>query len=103
MSGSVKLNRVTGKHQIQTYCTLDEDLKKFWEIESSESEEINEEDTCEKLFKNTTERDPEGKFVVELTFKENFMEWGNSREIAKRRFLNLETRFGNCIRIMQNS
>ncbi|XP_058811251.1 uncharacterized protein LOC131676146 [Topomyia yanbarensis] len=74
---------------------LDDQLAKFWELESCKSSGIMsvEETLCEAHFAATTTRDATGRFVVVLPKKPSVMPLlGNSYEIAKRRFLSLERR-----------
>ncbi|XP_058816297.1 uncharacterized protein LOC131679577 [Topomyia yanbarensis] len=74
---------------------LDDQLAKFWELESCQSSSIMsvEETVCEAHFAATTSRDATGRFVVVLPKKPSVMPLlGNSYEIAKRRFLSLERR-----------
>lgn len=72
-----------------------EDLSKFWEIEElkSESKFTKEEETCEELFKSTTVRDTDGKFVVKLPVNDRLDTLGDSFESALKRFGYLERRF----------
>ncbi|XP_063825295.1 uncharacterized protein LOC135074843 [Ostrinia nubilalis] len=75
------------------------DLKRFWEIESDQCllnkpHHTPEEQKCEEFFKQTTTRDPSGRYIVKLPFKEENpnCKSGNSREIAVSRFLMQERR-----------
>lgn len=86
-----------------TYCNhslvisnLEEDLSKFWEVEelSSESVYTKEEELCEELFKSTTRRDTDGRFIVTLPVRNNLVELGDSYGSALRRFQYLETKLG---------
>ncbi|XP_065370170.1 uncharacterized protein LOC135962239 [Calliphora vicina] len=77
--------------------TCDKRLEKFWEIE--EVPQISKlsvmEKECEKLFDEKFKRTSDGKFKVGLPFKEDVGKLGNSRFIAKRRFLALERKLEN--------
>lgn len=66
-------------------------LQKFWEIESYESDVKIPNDT-EKYFVETTTRDKSGRFIVSLPLTESVSKLGKSREMAEKRFLNLERR-----------
>ncbi|KAL0839852.1 hypothetical protein ABMA28_016477 [Loxostege sticticalis] len=75
------------------------DLKRFWEIESDQCllttpHRTPEEQRCEEFYKKTTTRDPSGRYIVKLPFKEEnpSCRSGNSREIAVKRFLMQEKR-----------
>ncbi|XP_055605504.1 uncharacterized protein LOC129753684 [Uranotaenia lowii] len=52
-----------------------------------------EELECEKLFKETTKRGSNGRFIVRLPLKENVKKLGSSKETALSQFLKLEVRF----------
>lgn len=73
-------------------------LKRFWEMEAEPSHNTKhltlEEQRCEKLFSQTTHRDESGRYIVRLPFKSNDppCKYGNSRVIARKRFLTLERR-----------
>ncbi|XP_038215213.1 uncharacterized protein LOC119834785 [Zerene cesonia] len=89
-------NNVVSMHLTQ--CNENELLKKFWELESESSKPKKyftlEEENCERLFKETTSRDETGRFIVKLPFKSNnpLCKFGNSKDIARKRFLMLEKR-----------
>ncbi|XP_065086833.1 uncharacterized protein LOC135708660 [Ochlerotatus camptorhynchus] len=82
-----------------TLCSiteLQEHLTRFWELESChvKSTYSVEESTCEEIFKQTTVRDDDGRFVVSLPKKEHIIErLGDSRRSAEKRFASLEKRF----------
>ncbi|XP_044764428.1 uncharacterized protein LOC123320992 [Coccinella septempunctata] len=69
-------------------------LTKFWEIEELSNEKILSPDEllCERLFAETTTRNPDGRFVVNLPLKQEPSVLGESRSQAKLRFLALEKR-----------
>lgn len=74
---------------------LNEQLKKFWEIEeisSSKQPFSSDEILCEKLFTETTERADNGRFSVRIPLKESPKVLGESYNIAKDRLLSLERR-----------
>ncbi|XP_075162867.1 uncharacterized protein LOC142235501 [Haematobia irritans] len=75
--------------------TLNEELKRFWEIENVMSETtLSEEDKwCEEFYKRTVNRRSDGKYVVRLPFKQNTpsnMVLGSSRKAALGQFLRME-------------
>lgn len=75
--------------------TLDEQLERFWELESCQSTSTLsvEETQCEAHFTATTTRDESGRFVVRLPRRPAVMSTlGSSKEIAIRRYLALERR-----------
>lgn len=73
---------------------LESQLQKFWEIEERflKTKHSNLSDnSCETIFKETTFRMPDGRFVVSLPFKTNTeTTLGDSKEIAIKRFFSLE-------------
>lgn len=75
---------------------INEQLKKFWEVENIEAKSYSnystEEAHCEELFQRTTTRDENGRFVVHLPLKQNVKELKDNRSTAVRRFKQLEIR-----------
>lgn len=71
------------------------DLSKFWEIEEcSFSQPFSQEELlCEKHFKSTYNRHPNGRFKVSIPFKEPIEQLGESRSIAEKQFYSLERKF----------
>jgi len=61
-------------------------------VESCSNNLSPNEKLCETFFVDTTFRDKTGRFVVKLPFKENPETLGDSKEIAKKRFMMLEQR-----------
>lgn len=58
---------------------------------------------CKAFFEKTVNRNEEGRFIVNLPLKNNFREKiGNSYEIAKRRFLSLEKRLQNNLKLKKD-
>ncbi|XP_037045848.1 uncharacterized protein LOC119081228 [Bradysia coprophila] len=84
---------------IATESALETQLAKFWAIEEkaqSEKPLTQLEQSCEKFFQNTTERDEKtGKFIVHLQFTKHPSILGNSEKMAIRRFQHLERKFKN--------
>lgn len=75
-------------------------LKKFWEIESvipGVQKKILSEDEqrCEEIYAQTTCRDETGRYIVKLPFRDQDpkCQYGNSRDLAIKRFLLLERKF----------
>ncbi|XP_058827620.1 uncharacterized protein LOC131687546 [Topomyia yanbarensis] len=80
---------------VTSTADLQELLARFWELETCHVNSTHsvEETACEELFERTTVRDAEGKFVVTLPRKEfAIARLGESKNIAHKRFLNLERR-----------
>lgn len=77
---------------------LDKSISKFWEIEHDVSFNNTlpytpDEQFCETHFQQTTRRNAEGRFIIKLPMNnERLQQLGDSKEIARRRFLNLEKR-----------
>ena len=85
----------------RTFCSVNEDeelnklLNRFWEIEGVEDLRravISTADECLEHFRSTYARKPDGRIVVRLPFNERKSDLGDSRDMAIRRFLNLERR-----------
>ncbi|XP_059222522.1 uncharacterized protein LOC131996725 [Stomoxys calcitrans] len=78
--------------------SLEKTLRRFWEVENlPRKQHLSEDDEfCEKLYKETTTRDESGRFTVGLPFKHTIlnstMQLGQSRTIAKAQFLRNESR-----------
>lgn len=72
--------------------SVQEQLEKFWILEDCPMEQVltKDEQRCEEIFQNTTERAKDGKFIVTLPMKSNRAKLGNSYDIAVKRFLQLE-------------
>lgn len=89
---------------------LDEQLTKFWEVESYSNERFlsPEEQAAEDHFITTHRRDEKGRYVVALPFKDEEVKLGDSAHIAYRRFLLLESKlakdqklYDDCRKFMQ--
>lgn len=76
--------------------SLDNSLKKFWEIEEVPNFKIvsKQDKLCEESFVENHSRTEEGRFVVPLPFvdSQNKPTFSNTRDIALRRFLSIERR-----------
>lgn len=73
-------------------------LKRFWQIESDSFDTkilSQEEQLCEQHYDQTTKRNADGRYIVRLPFREEDPQckYGNSRDIAIKRFHLLENRF----------
>ena len=73
-------------------CDSDQLLLKFWEIESvPEFRHLTlDERRCEEHFDTTTKRNEDGRFVVQMPFKDGPHNLGLSRANALKRFIRLE-------------
>ncbi|XP_022824808.1 uncharacterized protein LOC111355259 [Spodoptera litura] len=69
-------------------------LNKFWELEDiTENHQLNKEDQqCEQFYKDTTQRNKNGTYTVRLPFKDPSLEYGNTRQKAAARLIQLEKR-----------
>lgn len=81
------------------FCTaetisLDNTLKKFWELETvPHTETVSPDDAiCEQYFLDTFYREGSGRFVVSLPFRDNTPSFIDTRSLALNRFLSLERR-----------
>ena len=67
----------------QTNDNLEQQLRKFWELEDVEVKlPTKEEQACVTHFCENTTRDSSGKFIVRLPFKEDAHELGDSHQLA---------------------
>ncbi|XP_017797012.1 PREDICTED: uncharacterized protein LOC108578234 [Habropoda laboriosa] len=75
-----------------TTTNLDTQLAKFWELEEQPSaKSISPEDEqCENLFRESTQRNPNGRYIVRLPFNEKKDKLGDSYKVALKRFYCLE-------------
>jgi len=76
--------------------SLEQQLEKFWIVEQCERKEkllTREEKVCEEIFTNTTVRDEGGRYIVDLSFKPNYIDLGSNLNNAVARFKGLERRF----------
>lgn len=72
---------------------LDSLVEKMWEIEDFSSPVMtNEDDICENIFCKKFSRQPDGRYLVPLPFKEEPSVLGESFTLAKNRLLTLEKR-----------
>lgn len=86
-------NQAPKSCNLVTNHQLDEGLTRLWESEriSERSNYTHEDKLCEEHFTRTHRRDPDGRFVVQLSFKDGSIEQlGESRDMALRRFHSLE-------------
>ncbi|XP_054083224.1 uncharacterized protein LOC128920268 isoform X1 [Zeugodacus cucurbitae] len=97
ISGQVteKINSFTTQVENITNEYLNNQLKKFWEVEElPQITQLSEEDqACEAYYKSTTTRNEHGRYVVRLPFKPTFPETtalGHSRISAVQQFLSME-------------
>lgn len=78
--------------------SIDEQLRKFWELEDLPCCRANEiscsedERICEDLFTQTTKRLRNGRFCVCIPFKSSLDQLGDTRKQAEQRFFALERR-----------
>ena len=70
-------------------------MNRFWESEelSLPRKQTPEEKSCEELFMRTYSKDEMGKYIVHIPLKEGIDDLGSSREVALKRFCQLERRF----------
>jgi len=75
-----------------TTFNIDEELKKFWELEELSSPPLlsDEEIQCESHFDSTHFRTDAGRFVTCLPMKVNSIPLGYSKQMAMKRFMSIE-------------
>lgn len=91
-SNSVPLN--TACSLVATTLKLDEQIKKFWEVEEPPRVVITapEDDICERLYTDLTYREPNGRYVVPILLKDGNCSLGESYNSTLSRLINLEKR-----------
>lgn len=74
------------------HITLETLVSRFWEQEETKTHhKMSEEDEeCESIYCKTTERADDGRYIVELPFRQSKLELGESRPAAIRRLMTLE-------------
>lgn len=85
-------------------ASVDEDkqLSRFWEIEDLRPQRkmTKEEDNCEKFYAKSVRRDQDGRYVVQLPFRQDpdrKLTLGRSRYLAVASMLQLERRFSRNV------
>ncbi|XP_033229546.1 uncharacterized protein LOC117181086 [Belonocnema kinseyi] len=73
---------------------LHNEVQRFWGIEhysvKRDQPELDLRDVCEQHFLSTTKRDPEGRFIVTIPFKDEVNVLGDSLKIAEKRLFAME-------------
>nr|CAI5851512.1 unnamed protein product [Callosobruchus analis] len=93
----------------RTVCNLaiqniQDQLAKFWLIEEPPGNKgltSQEDKVCEEIFVKTLERSPDGRFVVEIPFKEPISRLGDSKQVALKRLYSLENKFAEDPQLKQ--
>ncbi|XP_011878133.1 PREDICTED: uncharacterized protein LOC105567678, partial [Vollenhovia emeryi] len=88
---------------IAQQSTLQGQLEKFWKIEELDSRThlTEQEQACEEHFYQTHTRDRQGRFVVRMPLKDNYVQLGDSYDTAKRRLLTLERKLAKQLPLKQ--
>ncbi|XP_045452957.1 uncharacterized protein LOC123662116 [Melitaea cinxia] len=112
ISGVCEVDSTSNIHShitvMHSYLELDNMLKRFWELEAeppvTKRMLTDEEIKCEKLFKDTTKRDGDGRFIVKLPFRTANPDCmrGEFRKIAEKRLRNLEFKLLKNIRLKED-
>jgi hypothetical protein len=93
IGGSIAESQSNLKTCANLAITLQDQVARFWEIEqvtTTGPPRTRVEAWCEEHFLKTYAREPNGKFVVRLPFKQNVSKLRGSKDIATKRFLQLE-------------
>ncbi|XP_017482625.1 PREDICTED: uncharacterized protein LOC108371551 isoform X2 [Rhagoletis zephyria] len=95
ITGAAMINRAPYICSLASFSepTIENQIKQFWEIEEDMEKDkkfSKEEEDCQTIFTKTTTRKVDGKFGVNLPFKGDIEQLGNSEITAKRRFLAME-------------
>lgn len=100
--GWILFGEITTRVQEQSFNVMhhqvdvDDLLKSIWEVDHDAKRSFTkEEEACENIYAKTYTRNEDGRYVVKLPFKTTVPRAcdGNTRDIAKNRLLQLETRF----------
>ncbi|XP_033212147.1 uncharacterized protein LOC117169751 [Belonocnema kinseyi] len=79
---------------------LHNEVQLFWEIEhysvKRDQPELDSRDVCEQHFLSTTKRDPEGRLIVTIPFKDEVNELGDSLKMAEKRLFAMERKREKC-------
>lgn len=99
ISGPINFNRHSNRY---THCnfthSIDAQLRRFWELEELpriSDTRTDEERACEDHFTQTTTRNGDGRFCVQIPLKESPSNLGETFPQAVRRFMALENRLQN--------
>jgi len=88
--------KVTAACHLTAVKQLNKSISRFWEIEhniplDNMSQYTIDERSCETHFHQNVRRNSKGRFIVKMPVNhERFQQLGDTREIAKNRFINLE-------------
>ncbi|XP_048002758.1 uncharacterized protein LOC125239265 [Leguminivora glycinivorella] len=84
------------KRPSKSYCYFSQDIQqqltKFWELEEVPKDKptSNSDQYCEALFQETTQRDEDGRFCVQIPLRDSPDLLGDSFKIAERRLHQME-------------
>lgn len=83
--------------------TVDKTLRRFWELEEIPTipQQMPEDIECEDIYKTTTKRRPDGRYVVNLPFIQNPPQLGHSKVMAMQRLQKREARLRNSDKLCQ--
>ena len=89
------VNEIKASTASCNFSKLEDQVSRFWVIEdvSGISNESSTDIFCENHYRATTTRNPDGRYVVRLPFRESEPQFGESRSQAMRRFRSLERKF----------
>ncbi|XP_043263007.1 uncharacterized protein LOC122403517 [Colletes gigas] len=87
-----KANNKAGSKSCYLIKSLDNQLTRFWEVEEVPHKKhcSLEETKCETLYVETTKRDHDGRYIVQLPFNDKRNNIGESYSIALKRFYSIE-------------
>ncbi|XP_022170758.1 uncharacterized protein LOC111034046 [Myzus persicae] len=82
---------------VQINKTIEEQIARFWRLEECYTQDTYtlEEKMCRSHFENTTTRGPDGRFIVQLPFRDSSVNLSDSYTTALRRFFALEKRLSS--------
>ena len=93
---SCTVNHCTTSAFISPEDDISQQLSKFWELEGvKNAPPFEEESFCESHYNQNTTRDPTGRYIVKLPFKQNPQCLGSSKPQAIKRLHSLEKRLSS--------
>lgn len=102
--GGKYYNTNLNKIHCQFSKNIQQQLVKFWELEEVPTckSYSTSEDCCETLFQETTYRDADGRFCVQIPLRESPDVLGDSYKIAEKRLIQMEKKMRNKLEFKQD-
>lgn len=87
-------HKITHSFLVSTDLALENSVQRFWELEQIPSKNVSsaDDELAETIFKSTTTRNPDGRYIVDLPFQISHPTFEGSRDVALKQFFALERR-----------